>query len=318
MSSTANTPTRFIGADVGKATIVIHDSQGEVRRTLANTPDALAAFAVELDDTCLLVCEATGGYEDALLIALLAAGCPAHRADARKVKAFIRSYGTLAKTDALDAKALACYARERHAGLARWRLPDPARERLQTLVLTRADLVTQRAAFTNRRAAPNAEAVHATLDAVTHCLSEQIKILDTDIARTLHEATSLSKAEKVLTSIVGIGPTTAVTLLALMPELGHIDRREAAALAGLAPHPQQSGTTERYRRTRGGRPEIKRALFLPAQTAARFNPILNETYTRLCKAGKKPIIAIVAIMRRLIVIANARLRDAFANQMKLS
>ena len=318
MSSTANTPTRFIGADVGKATIVIHDSRDQTTRTVANTPDQLAAFAAELDASCFLVCEATGGHEDALLAALLAAGCPAHRADARKVKAFIRSYGTLAKTDALDARALACYARERHATLPRWQALDPARERLQTLVLTRADLVTQRTAFTNRLAAPGAQAVRSNLEAVAACLAEQIRDIEKTIRQTVREAASLARAEKVLTSIVGIGPTTAVTLLALMPELGHIDRREAAALAGLAPHPNQSGATERYRRTRGGRPDIKRALFLPAQTAARHNPILKDAYSRLCKAGKKPIVAIVAIMRRLIVIANARLRDAFQQPVKLS
>jgi transposase len=318
MSSTANMPTRFIGADVGKATIVIHDSRDQTSHTVANTPDQLAAFAAELDGSCFLVCEATGGYEDALLAALLAAGCPAHRADARKVKAFIRSYGTLAKTDALDAKALACYAQERHAKLPRWQALDPARERLQTLVLTRADLVAQRTAFTNRIAAPGSEAVRSNLEAVAACLSEQIRELEKTITQTVREAASLAKAQKVLTSIVGIGSTTAVTLLALMPELGHIDRREAAALAGLAPHPNQSGATERYRRTRGGRPDIKHALFLPAQTAARHNPALRDAYQRLCKAGKKPIVAIVAIMRRLIVIANARLRDAYAEPVKLS
>ena len=119
MTQPAISPARFIGADVGKAEIVVQDTGGTARRTILNTPDALAAFAADLDGACLVVCEATGGYEDALLAALLAVGCPAHRADARKVKAFIRSYGTLAKTDALDAKALALYGQERHASLPR-------------------------------------------------------------------------------------------------------------------------------------------------------------------------------------------------------
>lgn len=317
-SPAANSPARFIGADVDKATIVLHDSRDQARRSLANTPEALATFAAELDPTCLVICEATGGYEDALLAALLAVGCPAHRADARKVKAFIRSYGTLAKTDALDAKALAWYGQERHASLARWQVPDPARERLQTLVLARTDFVATRTAFTNRRAAPGSDAVHPQLDAAIACLSEQIRVLDEAMAQTLRAAAPLMRAKRALTSIKGIGDTTAVTLLALMPELGRIDRRAATALAGLAPHPNQSGTTERYRRTWGGRPEIKRALFLPAQTAARHNPVLKQAYERLRTAGKKPIVAIVAIMRRLIVIANARLRDAYAQEMKLS
>lgn len=310
------TPTRFLGCDVGKTSIVVFDTRDATTRTLPNQPAALAAFAATLDATCLVVCEATGGYEDALLSALVSASgswprpgpCPAHRADARKVKAFIRSFGTLAKSDALDARALAHYGQERHAGLARWQAPDPARERLQTLVLTRADLVAQRTACTNRLAAPGAEPVRACLEAVRACLATQIHALDAAIARLVRTA-DLAQAERVLRTIPGIGATTAAALLALMPELGRIDRRQAAALAGVAPHPNQSGTRDGYRRTRGGRPEVKRVLFLAALTASRCNPGLKAVYQRLCQAGKKPIVAITALMRRLVVIANARLRD---------
>jgi transposase len=183
---------------------------------------------------------------------------------------------------------------------------------------SRADLVAQRTACTNRLAAPGSQAVQTYLETVRTCLSEQIEALDGAIAETVREAGALARAETVLRSVVGIGHTTAVTLLALMPELGRIDRRQAAALAGLAPHPRQSGATDAYRRTRGGRPELKRALFLPAQTAARHDPSLKEAYQRLRQAGKKPIVAIVAIMRRLIVIANARLRDAYKDDIQLS
>jgi transposase len=320
MTKPATAPTRFIGADVGKAEIVFHDTRGTTRSTIPNKPKDLAAFAAKakLDAACLVICEATGGYEDALLAALLAAGCPAHRADARKVKAFIHSYGTLAKTDALDAKALALYGQERHASLARWQAPDPARETLQSLVLLRADFVADRTANRNRLAAPGSGPVQAYLETLITALSEQIEAIEEAMAKTLREAAALMRARKALTSIKGFGNTTAIILLALMPELGRLDRRQATSLAGLAPHPNQSGTTERYRRTKGGRPEIKQALFLPAQTAARFNPVLKDTYQRLIAAGKKPIVAIVAIMRRLIVIANARLRDAYAEEEKIA
>lgn len=320
MTQPATSPTRFIGADVGKAEIVFHDARGSARHTIPNKPKDLAAFAAKagLDASCLVICEATGGYEDALLAALLAAGCPAHRADARKVKAFIRSYGTLAKTDALDAKALAAYGQERHASLARWQAPDPARENLQRLVLLRADFVAERTAHRNRLAAPGAGPIQAYLETVITTLSEQIEAIEEAMAQTLREAAALMRAKTALTSIKGIGDTTAIILLALMPELGRVDRRQATSLAGLAPHPNQSGTTERYRRTKGGRPEIKQALFLPAQTAARFNPVLKEAYQRLIDAGKKSIVAIVAIMRRLLVIANARLRDAYAEEKKMA
>lgn len=318
MPDPANQPRRFIGCDVGKLSIAVFDSHDERIRTIANTPDALATFAAGLDGSCLVVCEATGGYEDALLAALLGAGCPAHRADARKVKAFIRSFGTLGKSDELDAKALARYGAERHASLLRWQAPDPVRERLQALVLTRTDLVGQRTACINRLAAPGAELVRAYLEPLRLCLAEQIKALDAEIAATLRSVKTLERTNQALRSIGGVGPTTAAALIALMPELGQLGRRQAAALAGLAPHPNQSGATDAYRRTRGGRPEIKRAIFMAALAAARHDPTLSQAYKRLIAAGKKPIVAITAIMRRIIVIANARVRDVIKTEHQLS
>ncbi len=310
MPSTANTPSRILGCDVGKAAIVVFDSRDGTTCTIANQPDALAAFAAGLDHDCLVVCEATGGYEDALLAALAAAARPAHRADARKVKAFIRSFGTLGKSDALDARALARYGAERQASLPRWRAPDPARERLQILVRTRADLVGQKSACANRLKAPGAEPVRSMLEALRACLGEQIAAIEAAIAQALRAIADFARLEAALRSIRGIGPATAATLIALMPELGTIGRRQAAALAGLAPHPRQSGANDAYRRTRGGRPEIKQALFMPAITAARRDPAMKLAYQRLIAHGKKPIVAVTAIMRRIIVIANARARDA--------
>jgi transposase len=307
--SLASTPAvRFIGCDVGKIAIVVFDSASGQTRTIANQPEALARFASELDNTCLVVCEATGGYEAALLGALLDAAVPAHRADARKVKAFIRSFGTLGKTDALDAKALARYAQERQALLPRWRARDPDRVVLQALVLTRRDLVQQQLAFSNRRLAPGAQPVHPYIDDLLDCLARQIKAIEIRIEAILQASQSLKLATSILTSIPGIGPRTAAALIALMPELGSLNRRQAAALAGLAPHPRQSGNSDPYRRTAGGRPEIKRILFMAALSAARHHPKLRTFFLKLTSNGKKPILAITALMRKLIVIANAILR----------
>lgn len=118
------------------------------------------------------------------------------------------------------------------------------------------------------------------------------------------------RSMQALQTIGGIGATTAATLLALMPELGALPRRQAAALAGLAPHPRQSSARDAYRRTRGGRPEVKRALFMAALAACKHNKQLKPFYDRLLKAGKKPLVALTALMRKILVIANARLRDA--------
>lgn len=308
--ATTPTPTRFLGCDVGKTSIVIFDSVLGRSRTVPNTAEALRAALGALGQTCLLVCEATGGYEDLLLALALEAGCPAHRADARKVKAFIRSLGTLGKTDAIDARALALYAQERHARLTRWQAPDPHRDRLQTLVATRRDLVAQRLACSNRLAAPGAGAVARYLGPLLDCLNAQIGAIDQDIAAVIAQSDELHRAASVLRSMAGLGPQTAAALLGLMPELGRLDRRQAAALAGLAPHPNQSGAKDAYRRTRGGRPEVKRVLFMAALSAARHNPTLKLVYQRLRSNGKKPLVALTAVMRKLIVIANAKLRDA--------
>ena len=308
------TPSRFIGCDVGKTAIVIHDAAYGRTRTIANEPQALADFAASLNSTCFIVCEATGGYERDLLAALIAGRVPAHRADARKVKAFIRSFGVLGKSDAIDANALARYGRDRYAELPLWSAREPERLRLQALVLARRDLVKDRLAYANRRAAPAAGPVHVYLEALVGSFDAQIKAIEADITALCAACEPIAKAVQTLVTIQGVGQKTAAALIALMPELGSLPRRQAAALAGLAPHPNQSGQTDAYRRTRGGRPEVKSVLFMAAISAAKHNPTLSAFYKRLLSAGKKPLVAITAIMRKLVVIANAKLKTANALQ----
>ena len=308
MTRLTNAPTRFIGCDIGKDIIVIFDNQSGRTRSLPNEPEALAAFAATLDPQCLAICEATGGYEAALLDALLRAGCPVHRADARKVKAFIRSLGTLGKSDAIDARGLARYGYERHDRLALWQPRDEARAELSTLVTTRRDLIKQRVACANRLGAPGARPVAARLQHLLDVLDAQISGLEADIAALIGANEPLARRLDILCTIPGIGATTATMLIALMPELGTLDRRAAAALAGLAPHPRQSGKIDGYRRTRGGRSEIKPILFMAAMSARRHNKTLKPFYERLIANGKKPLVALTALMRKLVVIANARLQ----------
>jgi transposase len=185
---------------------------------------------------------------------------------------------------------------------------------LQALVLARRDLVKDRLAYANRRAAPAAEPVHVYLEALLESFDAQIKAIEADIQALCAACQPIAKAVKALVAIPGVGQKTAAALIALMPELGSLPRRQAAALAGLAPHPNQSGQTDAYRRTRGGRPEVKRVLFMAAIAAAKHNPTLSAFYKRLLRAGKKPLVAITAIMRKLVVIANAKLRTAKALQ----
>lgn len=307
-------PVKVLGCDVGKEEIVVFDGlSGRIVR-LVNQPEALADFADALDPDCLVVCEATGGYELALLAALLAAGIPAHRADARKVKAFIRSFGTLGKSDVIDAKALFRYGAERGHDLARWRARDELRLRLQAFVLARRDLVADRLAYQNRRKAPGGEPLHAHYDRLLEAFEAQIAALDAEIRTLTQSCQPIAEAMKALVGISGIGLKTAAALIALLPELGTTTHKRIASLAGLAPHPDQSGTADRYRRVRGGRAEVKRSLFMAALTARKHNPALKAFYERLVAAGKKPIVAIVAVMRKLLTFANAVIRDHIAAQ----
>ena len=308
MEVVTTSPARFIGCDVGKREIVAFDSLSNSITNLANSAQALTRFAAELDPNVLVICEATGGYEAMLLEALVAAGRPAHRADARKVKAFIRSFGTLGKNDAIDARALARYGEERHRQLVRWQPADKDRAALAGLVLIRQDMVKARTAWSNRSRAPGATS--AIIAPILATFDAQISAVEAAIEALLTACQPLREAVATVRTIKGMGPVTAPALIALMPELGTLDRRRVAALAGLAPHPNQSGTRDGYRKVRGGRAEIKPLLFIPAMTAARHDPNLKAFYQQLIAAGKKPILANVAVMRKMIVIANARLRDA--------
>ena len=310
---TTDTPTCFVGCDVGKKTITIFDSGTGKTVDVVNTKAALKAFAANLLPGCLVICEATGGYEALLLDAVISAGHAIHRADARKVKSFIRSYGILAKTDAIDARALASYGRERHGLLTRWQPREQDRDMLHTLVATRSDLVRDRTACTNRLGSPGASPVAKELRGLVKSYDKAIAQLEERIAELIRSSNSLASAANTLRTIPGIGATTAAALIAYLPELGTLDRKQIASLAGLAPHPCQSGSFIGYRRTRGGRPEVKRVLFMAALSAVKHDPNLKAFFQRLKDNGKKPIVALVAAMRKLVTIANARLRDQLAS-----
>ena len=264
--------------------------------TTPNTTVQLKRFAKAYSSTCLAICEATGGYETTLLNVLIDLNIPAHRADALKVKAFIRSFGTLGKSDAIDAKGLAAYGQERHQHLTRWKPQDPSLAELHTLVERRVDLVTMRQAEKNRAKAPGVKAIAKSIRQVISLFDKQITELEKRIKDLVEQSECIKQTVKTLTSLKGIGMVTAVSLCAFMPELGTLTRRQAAALAGLAPHPNQSGSLDKYRRVRGGRPQIRKTLFMPALVAVKHNPRLKAFYEKLISEGKKPIVAITATM----------------------
>lgn len=302
---------RFLGCDVGKHSVAFHDNRTGKDIAIPNTPRDLARHLRAYGPDTLAVCEPTGGYEAVLLDVLSAKKIPAHRVDAARTKAFIRSLGRLAKTDALDARGLARYGQDRQAELALWTKPSRHLAELQALVQRRADLVAMRTAEKNRAQAPGqaARLVARSCKQTIALFDKQIDELDQAIEACVQADRELKRTVDVLTGMPGIGKRTARAFCAYMPELGTIGGKQAAALAGLAPHPNESGAHKGYRRMRGGRAQLRAALFLPALTAARRPGPLRDFHQSLVARGKKPIVAIGAVMRKLVVIANAKVRD---------
>ncbi len=305
----------FIGIDVSKEwfDVAVHAQAAKPQR-FPNSGAGFAAFAkrfaAELPQA-LVVLESTGGYETALIAFLLARKVAVHRAHPLAAKYFIRSLRLHGKTDALDAQALARYGAERHASLRLCHVPEAAQQALQALLSRRADLLAIRIAEQTRSLHPGYAdaALKASLRAMLKLLNAQLAKLDLRIEALIGQSPPLSAKFAVMTSVKGIGKQTALTLLGNMPELGSLTRRQAASLAGVAPHPRDSGKTAGYRRTIGGRAQVKRCLFMAAMAARRFNADLRAFFERLIQNGKKPMAAITAIMRKLIVILNAKLRD---------
>lgn len=300
-------PSRCLGFDIAKDNIVVSNGVGAAR-TIPNRRRAIGSF-LESCGADLAVCEPTGGHERLLLEACLKAGLPVHRADTLKLKAFIRSFGTLGKSDAIDAAKLAAYGSERWAILPLWVEPDRNEQRLQALVRRRSDLVALRVAEQNRATAPGASELASSFKALLAVIQRQINVIDDAIAKVAVESASLKRRIDICTKMNGIGPISAAALMATMPELGALTRQQAAALAGLAPHPNESGQTKGYRKMRGGRPDVRTILFMPALRAAAGKGEFATFYKRLTGNGKKPILAIAAVMRKIVITLNARLRD---------
>lgn len=300
-------PKLCLGFDIAKDTITTCD--GTITRVIANQRRAIRAFLKSYKHIDLAVCEPTGGHEGLLLEECLRVGIACHRADTLKVKSFIRSYGTHGKSDAIDAGMLSGYGRERWAKLDLWQAPDPDETDLRALVRRRQELIAIKVAEKNRARAPGGR-LATSFEAVIKVVERQIQAIDAAICELIANSSTLKHRAAVCTAMDSLGPIVAAKLLAILPELGSMTRRKAAALAGVAPHPNDSGQKHGYRKIRGGRPDVRTALFMPALRAAAGKGEFAAFYKRLIANGKKPMVAIAAVMRKIVVTLNARLRDA--------
>lgn len=254
-----------------------------------------------------VVFEATGPYHRELEKRLDAAGLPFVKANPRQARRFAEATGTLAKTDRVDAQLLAQFGALLEP-IARPVRSDAQLE-LAELVAARRGLMRDRTATLNRLQILNLDLLKRHARYRLRQVDAQLVSLDAAIARTIDSDPVLARRHNILVSIPGVSAITAAALLADMPELGSINERQAASLAGLAPVTRQSGKWQGKSFIRGGRSNLRQALYMPALVATRFNPDLKRSYETLIQRGKPAKLAITAIMRRLLVLANALVRD---------
>lgn len=250
--------------------------------------------------------EASGGYERGVILALLKAGLPVRSVNAWKLRQFAKAAGLLAKNDRLDARAIAWFVATLPCREVRH---DPALDRLAELVTTRRQMVDAKQQFGNQLEHLRDSSLRRLQTRRIRQLELDIAQIDRRIAETIAAAPALAQRQKLLCSMPGVGPVLAATLMALLPELGSLRNRPIGALVGVVPYDFESGKMKGERCIFGGRAPVRRVLFMAAQAAAMWNPALKAFKQRLLAAGKKPKVAIVAVMRKLIVTLNAMVRD---------
>ena len=306
----------MVGIDVGKWHIdaEVLGSAGLVRR-FDNNPEGHSALAAALKPlaVALVVLEASGGYEAALVCALQAAGLPVAVMNPKQARDFAKSMGRRAKTDRVDARSLAELAAVlvQRKDLARFIRPlaDEQQQVLAALVTRRRQLVTMHGSEQQRLQLAVPE-VRPSIEALLEAIRVQLKDVEGQMLRHVRE--HFAELDAVLRSAKGIGPIASATLIAQLPELGRLSRREIAALVGVAPMANDSGVHRGRRRVQGGRFEVRRMLYMATLTAIRCNRAIHAFYQRLIGGGKVPKVALVASMRKLLTILNAMARTRTA------
>ena len=297
----------FVGIDVAKARLDVALHPSGATWTVPNSEAGIAGLVAQLQQLPVthIVLEATGGLELPLLGALGAAALPAVAVNPRQVRDFAKALGRLAKTDRLDAQVLALFAERVRPALRP--LPDQATQALSALVARRRQLVEMLTAEKNRRgqAPPTIQA-----DIATHIawLEGRLERLDKELGQHLKQSPLWRAQDDLLQSVPGVGPVLSRTLLADLPELGTLDRKQIAALVGVAPLNRDSGTLRGARTCWGGRAAVRAVLYMATVAATRCNPVIRAFYHRLCQAGKAKKVALTACMRKLLTILNAMLK----------
>jgi transposase len=299
----------FVGVDVSKAHLDVAIRHQDVAFRAPNDEPGRADLVARLAplESVLVVVEATGGYELPLVAALQAAGVAVASINPHRARNFARASGKLAKTDAIDAAILAHYAEAMQPAVSPPRSQGQAN--LDALVARREQLLSMRVTEGNRRDATSDAKVRRSIERHIDWLNAEIAESERQIDQAIGSDPERSRRDELLRSIPGIGHVTSRTLLASLPELGRLTGGQAAALAGLAPHARDSGAARGARSVHGGRPSVRRALYLAALAACRCRGPLRDFAQRLKGRGKKGKVVLIAVARKLVTIANALLRQ---------
>ena len=299
----------LVAVDVSKDKLdVLFDSSGQ-HKVIGNDKRSINTFITDLKklDNVRLAFEATGGYDKLLKHKALDKGIECVIFTGLRVREFARSQGRLAKTDKIDVRMIAEFAKTADTPVVKAR--DEAAEELKALSVRRRqilDLINQEA---NKLEHEYTKLIKQSIETVLKCLENELEQLDAALKNHIESNETLKHKESLLRTMPGIGKTVAATFLGELPELGTLTRSEIASLAGLAPMNRDSGKFKGKRKTGHSRREIKRTLYLATLTATRFNPVIGAFYQRLKSKGKPTKVAIVACMRKIVIIANAMIKN---------
>ncbi|CAA7620676.1 transposase [Magnetospirillum sp. LM-5] len=304
-----NQDTTFIGLDVGKAEIEVFIACLEHSQTVANDRSGLTELVRQLRriPNAHVILEATGGYERQAHERLTKAGIPTSVANPIEVRQFIRGMGRRAKTDAIDAAMLAEFGRVRRPEPTP--LPSAEQQRLSELLLYRRQLIDERTRLTNQMPHYRDPVVKRSAASRLKIIAADIRKIEDSMLETVRAMPRLNTLFERISSVPGVGPISALTLIAQLPELGSLTRRQVAALVGVAPFNRDSGTMRGYRAISGGRPQVRMVLYMAALVAMTHNKVMRSFRDSLIAKGKPKKVAIIACVRKLVTILNAMVRD---------
>ena len=301
----------YVGIDVSKAKVDVAVRPANDGWMVSNDDAGIRLLVSQLKtlELQMVVMESSGGLELPLVAALAAEGLPVVVVNPRQVRDFARATGKLAKTDALDAGALAHFGEAVKPAVRPLR--DAETQALNSLATRRHQVVSMLVSERNRLSVA-ATAVRPRIEAHIEWLQGELDDLDKDLRQTIRQSPVWREKDDLLRSVPGVGPQVSLTLLAYLPELGALNRKQIAALVGVAPFNRDSGTLRGRRTVWGGRARVRAALYMGALVAARYNPVISAFYQRLLDAGKPKKLALTACMRKLLVILNSMLKHRSA------